>query len=650
MRPLIYITVAMLLALLGIVGVREAAGYRRASAEREVRVSRERLATYVDQWEEGIAYASQLWLTELASVDSIREREQYLRDKFPWFDAFYLWEEGDVLYPPTRADEDLATLRADPCLSEAARRAGMLDNTAAAAAYASCIGRTTPVSLLAASEAAELLLNAEQPAIADNVVRSVGSIAKIPLQDASGYGISPRRLVFLRLQHARALDMLGRGDIAERWVRGLASEIASLDGEALEGLIELYEYPVGHDLREYGGPRIGGEDDEALARALRRLALYQEIRDHTWIARDAPSMSHGPRLLVDQYGDPPYLLSYARLETGIVSGVQIDQPELLQSFLDRAPPSLRRDLTIRDPAGRVLRGAQGDLLVEIAFTRVLPHLRVGVVDAPGRSIVGIRTLVAQLIPIILGICVGVFALLSLIHTDRQQARLLLRQREFMTRVTHELKTPLAGIRLMAENLEMGSFRDVAQREKFARQIVKEAERLGMRLDEVIHAASNPPEERALVLDAAAMVAELAERWRPLFEQQGVTLVAEAPPGAVKIVARSGQLRDAITNLLDNSLKYRNPERPGRCWLRLRVERRWVQFEVEDDGIGVPAGMRKVIFDRFRRVEGPGRGRAGGHGLGLAFVAEAARMHGGKVECREGTDGGSRFILRIRRRS
>jgi signal transduction histidine kinase len=203
---------------------------------------------------------------------------------------------------------------------------------------------------------------------------------------------------------------------------------------------------------------------------------------------------------------------------------------------------------------------------------------------------------------------------------------------------------------MAENLELGLFRDAAQREQFAQQIVKEAERLGARVDEVIRAASRPLEERRETVDAVAMVHALGERWRPLFEQHGATLMVEAPPGRVELQARAGLLRDALTNLLDNALKYRSPDRPGRVWLRVKPERRWVVFEVEDNGIGVPPNMRKAIFERFRRVEGPGRGRAGGHGLGLAFVAEAARVHGGKVECREGVDGGSRFVMRIRRRS
>jgi signal transduction histidine kinase len=196
---------------------------------------------------------------------------------------------------------------------------------------------------------------------------------------------------------------------------------------------------------------------------------------------------------------------------------------------------------------------------------------------------------------------------------------------------------------------MGSFRDSSQREKFARQIVKEAERLGERLDEVIRAAARPIDELPSAIDPGDMAETLADRWRPLFEQHGVTLHVEAQRGH-KMIARPAYLRDALTNLLDNALKYRDPEKKSEVWLRVRVETRWVEFDVEDNGIGVPANMRKAVFEKFRRVEGPGRGKSGGHGLGLAFVAESARLHGGKVECREGVAGGARFLFRIRRRS
>ena len=85
---------------------------------------------------------------------------------------------------------------------------------------------------------------------------------------------------------------------------------------------------------------------------------------------------------------------------------------------------------------------------------------------------------------------------------------------------------------------------------------------------------------------------------------------------------------------------------GEPELRLEAEGRWVTIVVIDNGIGVPAELRKEIFERFVRVEGPHRGLAGGHGLGLAQVRSVARGHGGRVVCTEGTDGGACFTLRL----
>ena len=92
---------------------------------------------------------------------------------------------------------------------------------------------------------------------------------------------------------------------------------------------------------------------------------------------------------------------------------------------------------------------------------------------------------------------------------------------------------------------------------------------------------------------------------------------------------------------------RNAERNDpQVWLALRQDGRYATVEVFDNGIGVPAHKRKAIFERFVRIEGPGRGKQGGHGLGLAFVAQAVLSQRGRVECREATTGGARFIVRL----
>ena len=649
MRPFVYFTLALLLFLFGLLGAREAAAFRWAADEKEVHAAGTRLRAFVDQWEDAVGERTTLWLTELGAGGSTLDRELFLRANVAWFDAFYVWEPGGVVWPPAWPDEDVASLRADPCLRKAAAAAGFDEPLASARGYQACFAGTPPVALLAASEAAELLLNANQPVAADRLVRLIGRRVGVPLREAAEQNIYARRLIYLRLQQARALDAQGRQDLAERSVRTLAREVTALDGANLENVLDLYMWPIAHDLRQYGGIALGGEDDEDLARAQRRLAAYQNIRDRRWAIEDAPKLADGPRLLVDPFGDPPWLMSYARLSNDTFVGLQLDQPELLQSLVARAPADLRPFLSVQDPSGRVLAGAQAPFVVGASFTRVLPHLRVGltagVLDRPWIT----GGLLLQLAPIGIGVLIGAFALVGLVATDRRQLLLLERQREFMTRVTHELKTPLAGIRLMAENLEMGNFRDDVQRERFARQIVKEAERLGLRLDEVIRAASRPVDEAAVATDVASMARQLGERWRPLFEQQRATLVVEVGDAPISVLVRPVQLRDALSNLLDNALKYRKPDGAARCWLRVKADRRTVTFEVEDDGIGVPPAMRRVVFDRFARVEGAGRGRAGGHGLGLAFVAAAARAHGGKVDCREGVEGGARFVLRIPRR-
>lgn len=146
-----------------------------------------------------------------------------------------------------------------------------------------------------------------------------------------------------------------------------------------------------------------------------------------------------------------------------------------------------------------------------------------------------------------------------------------------------------------------------------------------------------------------MVREVGERWRLLYEQAGARLDLDVPQSC-HVVGLPGLVRDALTNLVDNALKYKREDRPLAATVRLRADRRWATVEVEDNGLGVPAEMRRSIFERFARVEGPGRGKAGGHGLGLSFVADAAQAHGGSIECKGGAEGGARFVLRIRRRT
>ena len=642
MRRYVYLFVALLLLAFTLESAREISSFQRASAEREYRRAEDLLERLVTRWEDDVVAAASRWLQ---LVDRRMPNELNLRRTYPWFEGIYTWEPGELHWPPRRVDEDLGALRKDPCIAAADNLPEGTDSLEIAGAFIACIGRSPQVSLLAASDAAELLNNADQGALAESVIRRVEPLLRGDPGTASLRGLPIRRLVLLRLQYIRSLELQGQSGQAQYQV--LANELLRLDGESLEGVIDYLEYPV---LAQLQGLR--GEEEEWLLRAKRRVQVLRAVRDRPWEA-EAPDLENGPRLYVDPVGDPPYLLLYAKSGTddARLSAIQVDQGALIQNLYEWMGPH-RRWVSIRESGGRVLAGSTGQLGPVMAFTRVLPHLRVGLdmgwfaENAPPTSLLG------QTLPMLLGLFTGGAALLALIRTDRQQNDLMEQQREFMARVTHELKTPLAGIRLMAETLEMGLFKDTAQREKFARQIIKEAERLEARVNEVLKAANRPVEEKSVPVDLDEMARQLTGRWKDLYEQQGAALILEAPPPGQEVgtvLTGPALLRDALTNLIDNALKYRREDRPGKVIFRLIPERRHILFEVEDNGIGVPPGMRKAIFERFRRVEGPGRGRSGGHGLGLYFVAEAARLLGGKVECREGAEGGARFLLRIPRR-
>jgi signal transduction histidine kinase len=240
------------------------------------------------------------------------------------------------------------------------------------------------------------------------------------------------------------------------------------------------------------------------------------------------------------------------------------------------------------------------------------------------------------------------ALLLVHHRARQRHSLLMqRQQDFITRVTHELKTPLAGIRLMAENLQMGAISDPPTARQFLGRILAEASNLGQRIDEVLKVARDRRPSQLVPVRLDELAAEVVAQWQPRFQQKAGELRADLRPCALTR-ADPELLRDALSNLLDNALKYGREGFRTECVVRTTEMGRWVVLDVSDNGMGVPADMRRAIFERFTRVERSGRGKSGGHGLGLAFVAETVAALSGTVDCFEGTEGGARFRIKLRK--
>ena len=657
-------TIVLVLAMLVLVGFALVRGRstREGEAEEEQRRTEDELNGLVDLWQGLITDRVASWLTELPEAAEPEAREQESRAKVAWFDAWYLWrwdpDEPRVVYPSAPLGEDVQTLlRRTPCMQEAHALQVVGKRVRAAEAFAACSDGTPAEQLLASDLAATQLLAAGQARAAVTTLQQSTPPIRTELWRGVAEGLDPQRLVHRRLTLASALAQTGAGTQRMALLEATVREIAALSGPALSSLLpearRLLQQELVGSLPEASHEELQGR----LARATRRAAGYEEVRDR--LSTMPPSAAPGDGLSLnfvhDMYSNPGFLLVWAPLGRDRVGAVHLDVETLIANLV-RQERSLGRDrpLAILDAQGHLVRPRDLDttgitVVGDVPLGRMVPHLRLALLapepDSP-RSDLLMQAL--DLLPVLIALLLAAAAIVVQQTAGRRERELYKRQRDFIARVSHELKTPLAGIKVMAETLEMGAAADPQQLQVFLRRILKEAEKLEDRIEEVLTAATEPTVSATTPVELHVLAAEVVDSWRPRFAQAGSAIEADLKP-CPAVPVDPELLRDAMSNLLDNALKYRREGTRGLAQVRTGEMGRWVVFEVSDNGIGVPANMRRAIFERFQRVEGHGRGKAGGHGLGLSFVSDTLAAHGGLVECSDGLDGGARFRLKLRRR-
>jgi signal transduction histidine kinase len=263
-----------------------------------------------------------------------------------------------------------------------------------------------------------------------------------------------------------------------------------------------------------------------------------------------------------------------------------------------------------------------------------------------------RLVIGGLPPSRLPMLVGLLALTTallvaaivLLRRERALGRL---RAEFVSSVSHELRTPLSEIRLFAETLLLGRVRSAEERDRSLAIIDKEARRLSHLVENVLQFSrgergglSVALEERAL----APLVREVLDDFAPLCAGTGTRLEAALEDGTRAAVDASA-LRQVLLNLLDNATKYGPREQVVRVCLESSGG--MVKITVEDQGPGVPPPERKVIFQRFRRLERDRRSSVAGAGIGLAVVRELVESHGGRTRVEEAAGGGARFVVELK---
>jgi signal transduction histidine kinase len=218
---------------------------------------------------------------------------------------------------------------------------------------------------------------------------------------------------------------------------------------------------------------------------------------------------------------------------------------------------------------------------------------------------------------------------------------------FVAATTHELKTPLAAIKLLAE-LTPDPELPPERREEFARRIGSEADRLARLVSAVLDFArlerESPADARARfrATDLRALVRETADAFRPVAQQAGFDVAVETPEHELRCDGDAEALRGALLNLLDNAVKYAGP--PHAVTLRADAVDGRARLVVADRGPGVPAAERARIFRPFVRSGDELVRERPGAGLGLALVARTATLHGGGATVRPRAGGGAEFEL------
>ena len=206
-----------------------------------------------------------------------------------------------------------------------------------------------------------------------------------------------------------------------------------------------------------------------------------------------------------------------------------------------------------------------------------------------------------------------------------------RQDSFLNAVTHELKTPIASIRLYLETLQRRPV-DEAQRQQFYTNMLADSDRLLATVEQVLKAGQLGQKQRQQnrsLIDLEPLVRDCIDITLQRHHLSPDAITLEPVPGAVRlrVMGIAEDLRTAVLNLLDNAVKYSPEGVHVRCSLAI-THYTWATLRITDTGVGLPPNQNKRIFRRFYRVPGRTMLRIKGTGLGLFLVRNIARQHGG----------------------
>ena len=350
-------------------------------------------------------------------------------------------------------------------------------------------------------------------------------------------------------------------------------------------------------------------------------------------------------------------------DTNLVFGALVELNRLISEIkeIDNSPADDLTDacMALLDDTGRPIMiskpGFQTNWKKPIAAAEIgeaLPHWEVAIylLDPKklSRAAQTTRQTVGSLVVLLLlAISMGGWLLVSGVRFQLALAR---KKTDFVSNVSHELKTPLTSIRMFSELLAEGRVTDPDKQRSYLNIISAEAGRLTRLINNVLDFSRLERGEKKYQFqptDLVAVVRETIETHRPHLESGQFKIEFVLPDQPVNINGDRDALAQVLVNLLSNAEKYSGTSREIRVEMDARTNPiRHVEVRILDRGTGVPAGSEEKIFDQFYRAHDSLSSGIQGSGLGLTLARQIARAHGGDVIYRRRDGGGSCFSLRL----
>jgi len=455
---------------------------------------------------------------------------------------------------------------------------------------------------------------------------------------AAGDGVKARALV-LKTLHSLADQgpmSLGNDDAALLLERSAALLPADIEADRQA---EIQEFAS--ELEEL---------NDAHSTAACSLRFARMVRN--WIV---PRLNRGasPERFVEQAGSRHYMVAWSRGARGSsfsAVGFQM-RPEAVKSILESALGSVNSEAATTGTGEIPLQVEQVPPPEGFQQLATLPGALngycLGLKERPWKELLGSARRpfrIALVLIAALGIFLAVSVVLGL-GAIRREMFLARMKTEFAANVSHELKTPLALIRLFGETLFLGRISDPDRARKYCGIITRESERLTHLVNNILDFASIEAGRKTFELrscDLGHVVRETMASYRFQLEERGFEVRLSVPGDLPSTLADPDGVAQALINLLNNAVKYS----PDRKEVAVRVERQdeTIRIAVADRGMGIPAADRKRVFEDFFRSRAARSLGTRGSGLGLTLVRRILDAHGGTIELSSVPGEGSTFTL------